>query len=119
MSYPITPVVRSARAAPQKQFLDAPCNIFPTPETFSLSNASTILVIVLTNTQLLISSGISLASETFFISAEPISDLNNRLLSKKLLKIVFSYIQQKQPTTYKRKVSNLHKVVIDSSLSNT
>ncbi len=45
--------------------------------------------------------------------------MNDRPLSKEPLKTVSSYIRQKQPTTYRRKVLNLHKVVINFSLSNT
>ncbi len=71
------------------------------------------------NAQLPTSPGIPLAPETFFTNAKPISDLNDRALSRESLKTVFSNIRQKQPTIYRHKVPNLHEVVIDFSLSNT
>lgn len=49
---------------------------------------------------------------------ESLSDLNNRLLNKAFLQTVFSNMRQKQHTTHKRKISNLHKVVIVFNLSN-
>lgn len=83
-----------------------------------LSHLPTILATILANAQLLTFLSIFLALETFFINIKPIFNLNNRLLSRKLLKIVFFNIQQKQYTMGRRKVSNLYKVVIDYSLSN-
>ncbi len=44
--------------------------------------------------------------------------MNDRPLSRKPLKTVSSNIRQKQPTTCRRKVLNLHEVIIDFSSSN-
>lgn len=108
------------KAAPRNQSLDTSHNVVPISDIFSLFNIPclTILTITLANTQLLIFPDIFLILKTFFINARPISDLNNRPLSKKPLKTIFSNIWQKQYTMHRRKVPNLYEVVIDFSLSN-
>ncbi len=70
------------------------------------------------NAQLPTSPGNPLAPKTFFTNAEPIFNLNDRPLSREPLKTVSSNIRQKQPTTRRRKVPNLHEVVIYFNLSN-
>ncbi len=117
--YPITPAVIPARAAPQDQSLDVPHNIPLILKISSPFNAPITPATALANAQLPISLGISLASETFFINAGPISDLNDKSLNREPLKTVSSNIRQKQSTTYRRKIPNLYEVVIDFSLSNT
>ncbi len=118
MPYLITPAVTPARAALRDQSPDAPHDVPSTPETSSPSNAPTTPATALANAQLPISPGIPLAPETFFTNAGPISDLNDRPLSRETLKTVSSNIRQKQPTTHRRKVPNLYEVVIDFSSSN-
>ncbi len=118
MSFLITPVVIPAKATPWDQFLDTPCNILLTPETSSLFNAPTTLATILANTQLSTSPSISLVPKTFFTNMGPISDSNDRPLSRKPLKTISSNIWQKQYTIYRRKVPNLYEVVINFCSSN-
>lgn len=81
----------SVRVVPWNQSINALYNVCQTLETSSPFNASclTTSATVLANAQLSISPNISLAPKPFFTNAGPISDLNDRLLSRKPLKNVF------------------------------
>ena len=70
------------------------------------------------NTQLSTSPSILLVLEMFFINVGLISDLNNRLLSRKSLKTITSNIWQKQHIMCRYRVLNLYKVIIDFNSSN-
>lgn len=116
--YPITLTIIPAKVASQNQSSNATYNVLPTSKNFSFFNASTILTTTLVNAQFLTSLDILLTLETFFTNVRPVFNLNNKPLSKELLKTVSSNIWQKQPTTHKRKVPNLYEIVSNYSSSN-
>lgn len=117
--YPIPLTVTWARAVLQNQCPDAFCNVFLILETFSSSNihCSICLVITLVNAQFSTSLGFSQAPKTCFTNAKPISNLNDRPLSKEPLKTVFFVIRGKKHTIYRRKVPHLYEIVINFTSS--